>query len=52
LEVDASFAMRRPITVGSPRDGFCGNDEIHLRIAIPLPSAGIARKSPYGGESR
>jgi ribose transport system permease protein len=38
-----------PITVGSPcATGLPGNDEIHLSIAKPPPSAGIARKSPAG----
>jgi hypothetical protein len=46
LDVVASLAISTPITVGSPRVGFCGNDEIHLRIATRSPSAGIARKSP------
>ena len=51
--VAASDRQITPITVGSPRAvGLPGNEEIHLSIAKPPPSAGMARKSPYGGEGR
>ena len=48
--VSASLTSSMPITVGRPRSGLAGNDEIHFRIARPSPSAGIARKSPCGGD--
>jgi hypothetical protein len=51
-EVTASERQTTPMTVGSPRSGLCGNDEIHLSIASSPPRAGIARKSPWGGLSR
>ena len=50
--VSASLTQTMPITDGSARRGLPGNDEIHFRIAIPSPRAGIARKSPKPGESR
>ncbi len=51
--VAASDRHTTPITVGSPcAAGLPGNDEIHLSIAKPPPSAGIARKSPCGGAWR
>ena len=51
--VAASDRHTTPITVGSPcAAGFPGNEEIHLSIAKPPPSAGIARKSPWGGDGR
>ena len=51
--VAASERQTTPITVGSPcAAGLPGNDEIHLSIAKPPPSAGIARKSPCGGDGR
>jgi hypothetical protein len=51
--VAASDRQTIPITVGSPcAAGFAGNEEIHLSIAKPPPSAGMARKSPCGGASR
>ena len=51
--VSASDRQTTPITVGSEwMPGLPGNDEIHLSIANPPPSAGIARKSPNGGDSR
>ncbi len=50
--VSASLTHTIPMTAGSPRLALPGNDEIHLRIAIPSPRAGIARKSPKPGESR
>ena len=51
--VSASDRQTTPITVGRPWPaGLPGNDEIHLSIAKPPPSAGIARKSPCGGASR
>src|ERR671916_1435222 len=51
--VAASERQTTPITVGSPCPaGLPGNDEIHLSIANPPPRAGIARKSPCGGDSR
>ena len=41
------------MTVGSPcAAGLPGNEEIHLSIAKPPPSAGIARKSPWGGRGQ
>ena len=51
--VAASDRHTTPITVGSPfAAGLPGNDEIHLSIATSPPRAGIARKSPCGGDSR
>ena len=37
-----------PLTVGSPRSGFRGNDVTHFSTAWPPPRAGMARKSPSG----
>jgi hypothetical protein len=51
--VAASDRHTTPITVGSPwASGLPGNEEIHLSIAKPPPRAGMARKSPPGGDSR
>ena len=50
--MSASDTQITPFTTPSPRAGFPGNDVAHLRIASPAPRAGIARKSPCGGESR
>jgi hypothetical protein len=51
-DVRASDRQTTPMTVGSPRAGLRGNDEIHLSIARSPPRAGIARKSPKPGLSR
>ena len=37
-----------PITTGRPASGLRGKEVTHLRIAMPAPLAGIARKSPWG----
>jgi hypothetical protein len=51
--VSASERQTTPMTVGSPCPaGLPGNEEIHFSIANPPPSAGMARKSPCGGDSR
>ena len=47
--VVASDRQTTPLTVGRPRSGLPGNEVIHFSSAKPPPSAGIARKSPYGG---
>ena len=44
----ASESSTTPITVGSPRPGFPGNDVTHFSEACPPPRAGMARKSPAG----
>ena len=50
--VSASEMRTSPRTTGSPLALFPGNEVTHLSRARPPPSAGIARKSPYGGLSR
>ena len=41
-----------PITTGRPAAGLPGKEVTHLRIAMPAPRAGMARKSPLGDASR
>jgi len=51
-DVAASLTSSTPSTVGRRCAGLPGKEEIHFRIASPSPSAGMARKSPCGGDSR
>src|SRR5262249_50629747 len=50
--VPASESSTSPRTTGRPLVLFPGNEVTHLSSASPSPSAGIARKSPFGGLSR
>jgi hypothetical protein len=50
--VSPSDSRSAPVTTGNPRRGLPGNEVTHFTIANPSPRAGIARKSPFGGESR
>src|SRR5215208_2107064 len=50
--VAAADSSKAPVTTGRPRAELPGNDVTHLSDAKPSPRAGIARKSPFGGESR
>ena len=49
---DALETQITPITTGRPPAGLPGKEVTHLRIAMPPPLAGMARKSPSGGASR
>ena len=50
--VSASERSSAPVTTGRPRSELSGNEVTHLSSAKPSPRAGMARKSPFGGESR
>ena len=50
--VPASERSSAPVTTGRPRSELCGNEVTHFSSANPSPRAGMARKSPLGGESR
>ena len=50
--VRASDKQTNPVTVGTPVPRFPGNEVTHLSSAKPSPSAGMARKSPYGALGR